>query len=127
MRSGVSGTDGAICSARPELTDRLEQRRTLMAADFDIRDRHTWAWNDDSAEDGMVRLDDGFALNLDDPHSFYQYTDGVPYLHKCPLQDATGLRLFFDPRVLACNWLTNSSEEEVYEWAVSSGRVEDQR
>jgi hypothetical protein len=97
-----------------------------MAAGFDIHDRGTWAWKDDS--DGIVRLDDRFALNKDDPHSFYQYgTDGRPYLHQCPIKDADGNRLTFDPRLMACDWLDASADADIYDWAVSSGLVADQR
>lgn len=91
-----------------------------MAVDFGIRDRHTWAWKDDTADGGIVRLDDRFALGLDDPHTFDEYSDGVPYLQRRPVEDDQGNRLVFDP---VCNWADDSIEEGIYDWAVSTTRA----
>jgi hypothetical protein len=99
-----------------------------MAADFDIDDRNSWAWKDGVADQGVARIDERYALHLDDRDSWYEFKDGVPNLHKCPIDDGeTGSRLIFDPRVMACNWPGDSAEEDIYDWAVSSGLVEDQR
>jgi len=50
---------------------------------FDINDRRTWAWVDDAVSES--RANEGYLLNPEDRHSFYQLSNGVPYLHQCPL------------------------------------------
>ena len=91
---------------------------------FDINDRKTWAWID-GAQTGKE-----YQLNPDDPTSFYQVQagSGRPYLHQCPIIDErTGEKQVFDPRLDACAFPRDVTEADVYDWAVTNGVVTDQR
>lgn len=91
---------------------------------FDINDRRTWAWVDDAVSES--RANDGYLLNPEDRHSFHQLSNGVPYLHQCPLVDDQGNRLIFNPMLNVCDWSSSVTEGNVYEWALGLGLVEDQ-
>jgi hypothetical protein len=95
-----------------------------MADTFNINDRSTWAWTDG----GGVQCQPGdgpqYLLNPEDPGSFYQCTDGVPYKHDCPQG------LVYNPLANpgpVCDWPHNVNESAVYDWAVKNGYVTDQR
>jgi hypothetical protein len=94
---------------------------------FNINDRSTWDWIDDGAVTESWADDNGCAINPTDRNSFYQFKDGVPYLHQCPMESNTG-RLVFNPKAGVCDWPADYSDgEEIYEWAVGRGLVNDQR
>jgi hypothetical protein len=93
---------------------------------FNINDRSTWDWIDDGAVTESW-ADDGYAVNPEDKHSFYQFKDGVPYLHQCPMEDAT-YKQVFNPELGVCVWSSdNPTDADIYEWAVGRGLVKDQR
>jgi hypothetical protein len=90
---------------------------------FNINDRSTWDWTDEAVTDDGK----GYSLNPEDRHSFYQFKDGVPYLHQCPMENASD-RLVFNPKLGVCVWSSdNDSDADIYEWAVGRGLVKDQR
>jgi hypothetical protein len=99
-----------------------------MIADFDIKDRHTWAWIDDGrVSASWVRDGSTFVLNPVDRHSYYQQTsEGYMVLHYCSMENAD-TRQVFNPLICACDWSQNVTEEQIYDWAVSKGLVVDQR
>ena len=98
-----------------------------MADTFDINNRRTWAWSTKAPAEGLVRLDDSYALSIDDPTCFYQYnSSGRALQHNCALETDTD-RQVFDPRLEACVAPVDLPESEVYEWAVAGGHVTDQR
>jgi hypothetical protein len=98
----------------------LNSGRNVVA--FNINDRSTWAWTNEAVTDDG----NGYSLNPKDKHSFYQFSDGVPYLHQCAMEDQSS-RLIYNPELNVCDWSMNHSEAKVYEWAVGRGLVEDQR
>lgn len=90
---------------------------------FNINDRSTWDWTDEAVTDDGK----GYSLNPEDRHSFYQFKDGVPYLHQCPMENDSH-RLVFNPKLGVCVWSSdNPTDADIYEWAVERGLVKDQR
>ena len=55
-----------------------------MTAGFDINDRATWAWTDETVHTGYAAVDDHYALHLRDPGAFYLLRDGVPKIQPLP-------------------------------------------
>jgi hypothetical protein len=49
--------------------------------------------------------------NPEDAYSFYQYRQGVPYKHQCPLLDNQGDRQVFNPEINACDWPNNVPDD----------------
>lgn len=93
-------------------------------AGFDINERSTWAW----VNGGQVTCSEHgeYLLNPQDPHSFYQCSQGVPYLHQCA-QESDSSKMVFDPRVNVCVFDDGTLEPQIYDWAVKNGLVTDQR
>ena len=93
-----------------------------MSDTFDINDRSTWAWIDDGEVSASWADDEGYTVDPNDPESFYQISNGVPYKHSCPTGQV------FNPIVGAvCDYPQNCPEADIYDWAVSKGLVNDQR
>jgi Chitin binding Peritrophin-A domain len=94
-----------------------------MAGGFDINDRSTWAW---TAEGVSCQSTDGpeYYLDPESPYSFYQCSNGVPYLHHCP--DGQVFNPAAEPGPV-CDSPFNRNEAAVYDWAVKHGQVTDQR
>ena|SRR5436305_15342761 len=70
-----------------------------MGAGFNVNDRQTWAWTAETMEAGYAAVDDVYALNVEDPSSFFQFNGDVPTLQHCPLFDGEGNRQVYDPTV----------------------------
>jgi len=92
---------------------------------FDINDRSTWAWIHNGAVTESWAID-GYAINPRDRHSFYQFVNGRPILHQCPMETKTQKQVF-NPMLNACVWSSNVTEADIYQWAVEQGLVTNQR
>jgi hypothetical protein len=102
---------------------RVSVGRMIVA--FDINDRSTWDWV--NGGDGVCTSEDEILINPEDRHSFYQCSNGVPYLQQCPRMNNMAETGVFDPRVGACENPANCSEADIYDWAVAQGLVNDER
>ena len=98
-----------------------------MGAGFNVNDRKTWAWTAETVDAGYAAVDDVYALNVEDPSSFFQFKGNVPTLQQCPISDGQGNRQVYDPTVGACLAPSAVDEAEIYAWAVSKGYITDQR
>jgi hypothetical protein len=89
---------------------------------FDINDRSTWAWM--NGFEVRCQPGDGYLIDPLSPKHFYQCSDGVALRMPCPPDHV------FNPRVTpgpVCDHPSNVSEADIYDWAVSTGLVDDQR
>lgn len=98
-----------------------------MGAGFNVNDRKTWSWTAETVDAGYASVDDVYALNVEDPSSFFQFNGDVSTLQHCPLFDGEGNRQVYDPTVGACVAPSAVDEAEIYDWAVSKGYITDQR
>ncbi len=97
-----------------------------MTAGFDINDRATWAWTDETVHTGYAAVDDHYALHLRDPGAFYLLRDGVPKYNPCPLSVGDESQVF-NPMIVACDFPSAELNGSIYAWAVSKGYIKDQR
>jgi hypothetical protein len=90
---------------------------------FDINNRRTWDWVYPDPGQFPDEIGD-YRLDPENRESFYQMSDGVPYIMPCPAGQV------FNPIVRpgpVCDSPLNCSEADIYGWAVSKGLVNDQR
>ena len=98
-----------------------------MAASFDINSRGTLAWIDGGVPSkSWARNGSNYVLNPEDRHSFYEITGDRLTLHQCPQASADTSQVF-NPMIGVADWPTSVREADVYDWAVRSGLVTDQR
>lgn len=94
-----------------------------MSDTFDINDRSTWDWVYSGPAEFPAEIGD-YRLDPTSPHHFYQMSKGVATRMPC------GAETVFNPTANpgpVCDNQSNVSEEDIYNWAVSKGLVNDQR
>ncbi|MFD7996100.1 carbohydrate-binding module family 14 protein [Streptomyces mexicanus] len=92
---------------------------------FDITKRDMWDWVITAPEDvPETWADNGYAINPADPGSYLFFEDGRPFVKPCPAG------MVFNPITEAgpvADWPADSTEADIYAWAVAKGFVRDQR
>ncbi|MFI6998360.1 carbohydrate-binding module family 14 protein [Nocardia sp. NPDC050175] len=85
---------------------------------FDVNNRSTWNWVNGGQVTCVLPWDqDEYHLDPADRASFYECSNGVA--HRTPCAPGT----VFNPEIGVCVLPKDISEAQIYNWAVTNGRV----